>query len=72
MAKNDRTGSGKAMETLPGSKTAIKKTKIQKMTDKSKIPNFRIFPGEARLFSHGNSLASELASGNSFGIPLQS
>ena len=35
--KNDRTGSGKAMETLPGPKTAIKKSKIQKMVENSKI-----------------------------------
>ena len=35
--KNDRTGSGKAMETLPGPKTAIKNSKIQKLVENSKI-----------------------------------
>ena len=38
--KNDRTGSGKAMETLPGPKTAIKNSKIQKMLENSKIGIF--------------------------------
>ena len=38
--KNDRTGSGKAMEILPGPKTAIKKSKIPKNVENSKI---RIF-----------------------------
>ena len=42
-ARIDRTGSGKPMETLPGPKTAIKNSKIQKMPEKSKNLNFRIF-----------------------------
>ena len=52
-ARNDRTGSGKPMETLPGPKTAIKKSKIQKMTENSQNPEFRIFPWRALYFSSG-------------------
>ena len=44
--QNDRTGCGKAMETLPGPKTVIKKSKIQKIIEKFKNLNFRIFPME--------------------------
>ena len=51
--KNDRTGSGKAMETLPGPKTAIKNSKIQKMLENSKIGNFVFSRGRASYFPGG-------------------
>ena len=43
--KNDRTGCGKAMETLPGPKMAITKIKkSQKTIENQKIPIFVYFP----------------------------
>ena len=65
--KNDRTGCGKAMETLPGPKTAIKNSKIQKLLENSKIGNFvlsgggpPIFPGEGSLFFRVGGLGAAL------------
>ena len=65
--KNDRTGSGKAMETLPGPKTAIKNSKIPKMLENSKIGIFvfpgggpPIFPGEGSLFFRVGGLGAAL------------
>ena len=65
--KYDRTGSGKAMETLLGPKTAIKKSKIPKNVENSKIGNFvfsggklPIFPGEGSLFFRVGGLSVAL------------
>ena len=51
--KNDRTGSGKAMETLPGPKTAIKNLKIPKLGENSKIGIFVFSRGRASYFPGG-------------------
>ena len=42
--KNDRTGSGKAMETLPGPKTAIKNKQNPSIGRKFENRDFSYFP----------------------------
>ena len=54
VVKNDRTGSGKAMETLPVPKTAMTNAKIQNLS-KKKNPEFDIFPGKGPLFPWGRA-----------------
>ena len=51
--RNDRTGSGKAMETLPGPKTAIKNSKIQKLLENPKIRIFVFSRSRASYFPGG-------------------
>ena len=49
--KNDRTGCGKAMETLQGPKMAINiLKKNNKKCENARIQNFLIFPMEGSLF----------------------
>ena len=70
--KNDRTGSGKAMETLLGPKTAIKTSKIKKnyrKLEKSGILYFPgggppIFPGEGCLFFWVDGLGAAILNMN--------
>ena len=69
--KNDRTGCGKAMETLLGPKTAMKKSKNKHMIENSKIGNFvfsggepPIFPGERSLFFRVGGLGAAHGGGH--------